>query len=271
MSPVNLKTLCCFPALFLCSGLASAAALTGQITTESGQPVMGAMLTVWNEEQLRKQTVYTNAGGNYFIVNDFEGALQVRARLTDFADSTTTVSMKKDDVVSQDFVMRHFASPQEKSDALTASAHSAQLKWEEGTGEESYVSQCHYCHQIGNSFTRAPRSETEWTDALKRMEAYFALLSSSDKSVIARTLAAGFDGQPVDAVQNYGANAELADAKVEQWLVGDAMSFIHDTDVGLEGMLYGTDEAHDVVWVLDRETHEIEQYEIPSIGLPVAG
>ncbi|HEB27247.1 MAG TPA: hypothetical protein ENI05_05650, partial [Porticoccus sp.] len=38
---------------------ANSAGLTGTISTESGKPVMGAMLSVWNEDKTRKETVYT--------------------------------------------------------------------------------------------------------------------------------------------------------------------------------------------------------------------
>jgi hypothetical protein len=88
---------------------------------------------------------------------------------------------------------------------------------------------------------------------------------------VSRVLSRGFDGKPVDAVHNYGATPELARAKTEEWLVGDAMSFIHDTDVGEDDKLYGTDEGHDLIWILDRKTGKIEKYPLPDIDLPVGG
>ena len=64
---------------------------------------------------------------------------------------------------------------------------------------------------------------------------------------------------------------ELARAKFEEWLVGDGMSFIHDADVGEDGKLYGVDEGHDVIWILDRETNEVEKVALPDSDLPVGG
>ena len=250
---------------------ANSAGLTGTISTESGKPVMGAMLSVWNEDKTRKETVYTDAEGAYAIRTDFGGSLQVRARLLNFADSMKDITIGKDDIGKLDMTVKHFASAEEKSAALTASAHATQLQWKSDEEKTTFISQCNYCHQMGNSLTRKSRDEKDWRTTVNRMESYFALMSDWEKATIVKTLAAGFDGKPVDSVQNYGANDLLANAKVEQWLVGDALSFLHDTDVGADGKLYGTDEGHDILWVLDRETHEIKSHKIPSIGLPTGG
>lgn len=60
---------------------ASAATLDGVVKTSAGQPVNGAMVTVFSANRMRKQTVFTNAEGRYLIVVDYEGDLTVRARV----------------------------------------------------------------------------------------------------------------------------------------------------------------------------------------------
>ena len=60
-------------------------------------------------------------------------------------------------------------------------------------------------------------------------------------------------------------------AKVKEWVVGDAMSFIHDADVGEDEKLYGVDEGHDVIWELDRATGKVSQHKLPDIDLPQGG
>lgn len=251
---------------------ALAASLTGTVSTENGKPVMGALVTVFNEAKSRRETVYTSADGRYTIRTDFAGKLDVRARVANFQDSRTAVELAADQLATVDFTLRHFESPQAASDALSASAHNAKLPWAGVNERAPFVSQCNYCHQIGNSLTRAPRSQKEWANVtIARMEGYFAMLSSSEIKSVSSVLSRGFDGKPVDAVHNYGATPELARAKTEEWLVGDAMSFIHDTDVGEDDRLYGTDEGHDLIWTLDRKTGQIEKYPLPDIDLPVGG
>ncbi|MGJ8686464.1 MAG: Vgb family protein, partial [Spongiibacteraceae bacterium] len=96
-------------------------------------------------------------------------------------------------------------------------------------------------------------------------------LSNADAKGIAGTLAAGFTPEPVKAVQTYTVSPELPRAKVEEWLVGDGLSFIHDAAVGMDDNLYGADEGHDVIWFLDRKTHEIQKFPEPDIDLPRGG
>lgn len=250
---------------------AIAASLTGTVASASGQPLAAALVTVFNEARNRKETVYSAADGSYAIRTDFGGKLEIRARLNDYQDASSTVQIGVDQMQSVNFKLSHFISAQAASDALPASAHNAKLPWTSTIERQPFVSQCMYCHQVGNALTRAPRSHDAWVGTINRMEGYFAMLSGTEVKTVARVLAAGFDGKPVAARHDYGVNPELARAKVEQWLVGDAMSFIHDTDVGDDDKLYGTDEGHDVIWVLDRKTSKVEKYPLPDIDLPVGG
>ncbi|UCF46866.1 MAG: carboxypeptidase regulatory-like domain-containing protein, partial [Myxococcales bacterium] len=52
---------------------ARAATLEGVVTTSAGQPVHGAMVTVFSANRMRKATVFTGAEGGYLIVVDYEG------------------------------------------------------------------------------------------------------------------------------------------------------------------------------------------------------
>lgn len=253
------------------SHAASAVNLSGTVALENGKPVLGAMVTVYNEAKDRKETVYTAADGSYAIRTDFGGKLAVHTRLANFEDSSTEATLGANENATINFTIKHFATPQAESDALTASAHNARLPWASSEDKKPFVSQCMYCHQIGNALTRPPRPQSAWKATIARMEGYFAQLSGSEIETISGVLTRGFDGKPVLAKHDYAPTPELARAKVEQWLVGDAMSFIHDTDVGEDDKLYGTDEGHDIIWVLDRKTHKIEKYPLPASDLPVGG
>ena len=250
---------------------AEAAILTGTLRIEGGLPVAGAMLSVWNEDKTRKETVYSGADGSYAIKTDFGGKLAVRARLANFADATAEMQVGANEAQTLDLTMPHFASPEALSEALTASAHTAVLPWKDGQERAPFVSQCNYCHQVGNALTRVPRPLSEWRAAVDRMQGYFAMLSAKEADTVVDTLHKGFDGAPVKAMLDYGAAPELTHAKVEQWLVGDPGSFIHDTDVGADDKLYGTDEGNDILWVLDRKSGGIDRYPLPKTDLPRGG
>ncbi|MBW2224194.1 MAG: hypothetical protein JRF54_08235, partial [Deltaproteobacteria bacterium] len=158
-----------------------------------------------------------------------------------------------------DLTVTSFESDIARSNALTASAHLTSLPWNDVEERSPFIAQCNYCHQVGNPLTRGKRNVESWTKSIQKMEGYMALVTDEQVERFSEVLAAGFDGEPIDVVQTHDASPELAHAKIEEWLVGDGMSFIHDTDVGEDGKLYGTDEGHDVVWVLDPETNDIEK------------
>ncbi len=247
------------------------AIVIGRVVTAQGEPVMGATVTVHSEDRQRKDSVYTDAAGSYAIRTDFGGKLLLRARVTNRRDAAVEMQLAATQAAKVDFTMLPFGSNTEANEALPASAHNARLPWNSAADKAPFVSQCMYCHQVGNALTRAPRSQSAWDATIMRMEGYFAQLSGSEVRAISKALSEGFDGKPFAATHDYAPSADLARAKVEQWMVGDAMSFIHDTDVGDDDKLYGTDEGHDVLWILDRKTHAIDKYALPDSDLPVGG
>jgi len=270
------KRVLSLPFLAACAaaGIASqadAASFTGKVTLPDGRPAFGAMLSVFNADHTRKQTVYTAADGSYAIVTPFEGSLVLRARLANYDDASTSVDAAADAVGQANLQLKAFADAQAASDALSASAHNAVLTWGRAGDRHDFVSQCNYCHQMGNATTRAPRSHEAWMATITKMEGYLAMVTKSEKIRIASVFEKGFDGQPVKATHDYGATAELARAKVEEWQVGDGFSFIHDMDVASDGKFYGTDEGHDKLWVLDPATAKVEALDLPPSGLPRGG
>ncbi len=263
------------PGIALTAVLGSPAALaaqfSGHVVTASGAPVSGALVTVFSADKQRKSTVYTAEDGSYAIRTGYDGALAVRARVPYFEDVVRTVEAQGETTVKVDFTVEKISDPQKLSDTLTASAHLTKLQWDNPELRAAFVSQCNYCHQMGNSLTRVPREETAWRATIRRMEGYFAMLTDADADGIAGALTRGFTPDPVKVIQRYDVSPELKNAKVEEWLVGDGLSFIHDAAVGQDDNLYGADEGHDVIWFLDRKTNKVEVFHEPDIDLPTGG
>ena len=248
----TLRICLAFAGLFGLIGSAHAASFTGTVHLPDGKPAYGAMVTVFDATKQKRETVYTDEQGQYSIRTGYAGALDIRVRLANYADNHISQTVAIDELARVDLPLKPFADPQAASDALAASAHNAKLPWKEIKDRAPFVSQCNYCHQMGNSTTRVPRSHDQWIETITKMEGILAIPSAAQKENFADVLSRGFDGKPVQALHNYGASAELARAKVEEWLIGDAMSFIHDADVMQDQKVYGTDEGHDILWVLDR-------------------
>lgn len=252
---------------------ASAASFQGRVTAPDGKPVYGAMVSVFDAGKERRETVYTDEDGRYAIRTPYAGPLTIRARFAGFEDAKADRQAGAEERISLDIVFAPFKTAEAASDALSASAFNARLPWKNVERDRpAFVSQCNYCHQVGNATTRIPRSHEQWMATLDKMESgLMALLSASEKATIADVLTRGFDGKPVKAYQSYGASPALARGKVKEWLVGDGFSFIHDAMVATDGRVYGTDEGHDLLWMLDRTTGKIEKYALPDSDLPRGG
>ncbi len=258
-------------AALLAAGPALAASFTGTITTPDGHPAFGAMVTVFNPDETQRQTVYTAQDGSYTIQTPFQGKLRLRVRMANFEDNQALREAGLMQYSVQNLQLKKFASAEAGSDALSASAHNATLPWANLSDRQPFVSQCNYCHQLGNLTTRVPRGHDGWIQTINKMEGMMAMLSQHEVNVIADVLDRGFQGKPVQTLHDYGASADMAKAKVEEWRVGDSMSFIHDMDVAEDQMLYGTDEGHDVIWRLDRASGQVEKFPLPDIDLPRGG
>jgi len=242
---------------------ASAATLSGHVMTDDGKAVAGSMVTVWNEARNRKETVYSDADGRYSLETGFAGKLQVRTRTPYFRDVVQPLELAASDRQRLDFRVAKIASVEELSNSLTASAHAATLPFPDAPTKEAFISQCSFCHQQGNATTRIPRSEEQWGGAINRMEGYLATLTYGEAKSIAKMLAEGYDGKPIKAIQSHDFSPELAKARVEEWHAATPLSFLHDTMVLADDKLMGIDEGRDEVYILDRQSGQIDTYQMP--------
>ena len=248
-----------------------ATTLYGAIATPKGTPVAGAMISLIDEKTNRKTTVYSDKKGRFAVKTLLTGAIDLRVRAPRFTDLMKKLDLKKDTQINLKLLVQPLTTPEQISDSLTASAHVTKLKWHNKKRKATFISQCHYCHQVGNEMTRQPRDEDEWGEIIKRMEGYFAVINPYDKRDFKKVLSKGFDGKPVTRKQTHIVSPALETTKIEEWQIGDGNSFIHDTEVGSDGHLYGVDQGHDVVWELDRKTGKTTRHQMPDSDLPLGG
>lgn len=245
--------------------------IKGRILTSDDRPIAGVLVTAISGDKHRRLSVYSGEQGNYQLTINFNGTFSLRARTPYFKDVIKNIDIENTESISVDFIVEKQNSSQELSTGLSASAHAASLTWPNSDVKNAFISQCHYCHQMGNELTRRPRRKEEWTQVVNRMEGYLVTITGEQKEGIRDTLANGFTGNPVKAIQSYDLSPELYRARIEEWTAGDGMSFIHDADIGFDGKLYGVDEGHDVIWILNRLTGQVERVALPDSELPVGG
>ena len=106
--------------------------------------------------------MYTNAEGKYVLETGFSGKVQLRGRAPMYRDFNVEFELAADDSQQHNLALVKLTDPQEISDSLTASAHAAALPFPDQKTRDTFISQCSYCHQQGNSLTRRPRPDEEW-------------------------------------------------------------------------------------------------------------
>jgi len=259
-------------ALSCLSSGAFAAELQGNITTASGLPIAGAMITEQDKQSQKKTTVYSNQQGQYSLSTSFVGSLSIRIRAPHYSDVTTEIDAQPNTPIVYDVALTNLLNPQALSDSLPASAHAAMLNWSDNEeAREAFVSQCNYCHQVGNSLTRAVKDKATWRSTIARMEGYLSMVSDAEADAIAEVLSEGFNGKPITSVKSYEYHKGLDNLVIEEWPLGNGLSFIHDADIASNGFLYGADEGHDILWELNPLTNEIIEYPLPDVDMPVGG
>lgn len=247
------------------------AIITGSIVSSGSMPISGAMITAFSNDNSRRITAYSGPDGSYTLPITYVGEIKVRVRTPYFSDSTSDISISNKETAVVNFTTSKITDPTELSLSLTASAHLSTLKWDNQADRTTFISQCNYCHQIGNSLTRVARDREAWDAVVDRMEGYLVLVTDDDKKSIAKHLHQAFNGEPVKAIQTWDVSPALVNATIEEWNAGDGLSFIHDADIGHDGRLYGVDEGHDIIWELNRKTGEILEVKLPDIDLPMGG
>jgi streptogramin lyase len=257
--------------LLLTTAGSQATLLQGTVTDQNGTPVFGAMVTL-TDSNGHSETVYTGAAGQWQLDTTRQGDLTLRVRAHAFTDDTRGVSLKADTKSRLTTVLaRNDRNAQAYSDALPASAHAATLDWQDRGLREGFVSQCQFCHQIGNALTRRPRSEAEWSAAIDRMHGYGALITAHEQQQFPKVLARSFTGAPVTTVLTPDASPLLAQAKVREWSFGAGSNYVHDIELGRDGLIYGVDMGTDLLWILDPKTDAIESIALPPGDLPLGG
>ena len=272
MNSAYTRSLVClaFPLAMLMPSQGEAGTITGSVS-DHGQAIAGAMVTAFSPDQKRRETVYTDGQGRFSLSVDFAGDLTLRARMPYYKDASSTIALPLLGSRQLEFALEKHSVAAELSESLPASAHLTSLSFGSADTRSAFISQCNYCHQVGNALTRIPKAEDKWGETVLRMEGYTAMLTNKEAKEITHILASGFDGKPVQAVQKQAWQPDIATARIKEWVAGDAATFIHDTDVGEDDKLYGADEGHDVIWLLDRKTGSITRYAEPDIDLPEGG
>lgn len=233
--------------------------------------VGGAMVTV-SDSRGFSVTTYTAENGTWQIKQDaLEPPLTLRARAgAAYADTLLEIEPGAQAAIS--LALETLTDPKLISERLTASAHAASVNWQDADTKEDFISQCHFCHQMGNATTRVEKTEEQWLQTLERMQGYGALITWQNETDFAKTLSANFNGEPVSAVRTLEMHDGLAGSVMREWAFGGPINYVHDIEISSEdGLIYGVDMSADNIWILNRDTNAIDSVQWPANDLPLGG
>lgn len=267
-SPI-LKAL--YSLFLLAASAANSALLEGQVTSNDDRAIAGAIITVFDKSGLDSETVYSDASGNFYLQTRLSGDVTVRVRTPYFEDKTQSFTLLNNDKNSLSVQVNKLVDPLALSQSLTASAFAAKIEFADKPDGTAFRSQCHYCHQMGNTLTRQLKTEEQWEAVIDRMQSYGALITVKNERAFKSSLLRAFNDEPIKAIQTWDVSAELPRAVFKEWAIGDARSYIHDIDIGPDNKLYGVDMGNDKLYILDPATNQKEIINFPPSDLPLGG
>ena len=267
-SPI-LKAL--YSLFLLAASAANSALLEGQVTSNDDRAIAGAIITVFDKSGLNSETVYSDASGNFSLQTRLSGDVTVRVRTPYFEDKVQSFTLLNNDKNSLSVQVNKLVDPLALSQSLTASAFAAKIEFADKPDGTAFRSQCHYCHQMGNTLTRQLKTEEQWEAVIDRMQSYGALITVKNERAFKSSLLRAFNDEPIKAIQTWDVSAELPRAVFKEWAIGDARSYIHDIDIGPDNKLYGVDMGNDKLYILDPATNQKEIINFPPSDLPLGG
>jgi len=248
---------------------ASAADLEGRVRGTDGKAVVGAMVTLTRADGLYVETVYAGSDGRFRLHTTQQGSASLRARQPNFADAVTGVDLARPG--EHDFTLVPLTDVRAISEQMSASAHFARLPFATAADRQWFQVECLTCHQIGNSFTRAPRPHERWQQILERMLGFYGVTDRAWIERYASMLEKTFDGTPATTRQTPQIDVEALPARILQWKLPSGV-IAHDVELHpADGKFYTVDQGTDRIYITDPVTTLTETYDIPSDGIPIGG
>ncbi len=259
--------------LFMGSGVpafSDTVTASGNVSLDKGTAVAGAMATIFDNRGV-SITTYTDSNGNWVLSeSNLVGPFVLRIRAgAEYVDKFNKLVPGKNQKVKT--ILEGLKSVDKISERLTASAHAAAINWDNAGTKNDFVSQCHFCHQIGNEHTRQEKTEEEWRETIRRMEGMGALITWQNQDDFASILSREFDGGPVEAVRTLEMHDGLPGTLFREWTFGESLNYVHDIEIAKNGLIYGVDMGTDRIWVLDRSTNKVDYIQWKSNNLPLGG
>jgi streptogramin lyase len=265
------RLVCTLLAVLTCTEV-MAGTLSGTVTDPQGKGLEGVLVRATSALSGISESVYSNKTGKFSLQTNLSGELALRLRTPYFSDVEGAIALGATEHKQKDFVMEPMTDPMEISDSLPAAYHFGSLPFDkEGSGDFTrtlFQRDCLSCHQVGNSFTRVPRSAESWSQSIERMHKYLGNFDMELRDSRSEILSKGFNGEPVSVRPTFPLDQSLAVTKIYEYPLSNAQvphDAIYNPD---DGLIYTIDQRLDQIDITDPVTgitEVIKQPEVPPV------
>jgi streptogramin lyase len=251
----------------------------------SGEPVVGAMVTLRRSGPFHDKTVFSNAAGAFFVSGLVDGEpYELRVRRTGWRGGwqPTLPPFALGEVRDLTLTLERETDPEKIAEQLPASHWYGLVldKLDLESQREELVRQCTYCHQQGSRATRQLRDEAEWRKVLALMARMGGVLSPELRERLPSLFNEAYAPAHAIPLLTRGMGSptfapppppSVLEAVVEEWELGQRASMQHDLVVHPDGRIYSVDMMQDKLYRLDPATGERSAFAFPRSGLPPGG
>jgi len=251
---------------------ANSATIVGSVIADKDSPLRGALVTLTSADGLHSETVFTAQDGSFRIDTKLLGTLTLRARRPLMRDVMRQLNVPSATArIASTLKLEPLTRAQDTSDTLPASAHFARIRFSNELTRRQFQTDCLSCHQLGNPFTRAPRSAEQWKAIVTLMLTYAGYSSRTHLQEYADALQRAFDGTPTKATERTEMSDRALKARILEWKLPGA-SIAHDSEFSpADGNYYTVDQGIDSLYVLNPKTDTRVTIPLPDGGVPVGG
>jgi streptogramin lyase len=278
-----MKRFCRFglAATLMCSGVGAwGETVSGVVKDASGAPLRGVMVSAIKGDFDMSVSVLSQKDGTFTIDDLAPNSYSIRARYIGLEDNTIkniTAGSAQSASVAFSMEPARDINLQRPADNLLSL-----LKFESIKDKENFKMMCAYCHQVGTLGFRSPEEPVDWETMVIRMGGFGGLYKHTQETIVTRLLAAYSD----EAVKNWPEytppvpeDSVLA-SRITEWDAGipkrfvgphgsdpekhddGRESWIHDLELGPDGLIYGVDNSNRSIVTLDPKTDELTWHRI---------
>jgi cysteine-rich repeat protein len=239
----------CFSAVLACSAHGSdlrcaperTARLRGNVTADTGGPLSGTMLTVFDDSRLESVSVYAQENGHFMFPKLRPGPYRLRARLLGREEQEVNVVLSGRRLTTQNFTLPLVADANEQ---LPASQFLSLVfpQFPTPTTRGDFTLSCGNCHQIAGPRFREDKTTAEWGQVVTLMQSFLPPYHAETRPLILPILLGTFGpGVTLPPLPIPPApSGDVLRATMYEYGLGDANDrpSCHDMNLGTDGVLY---------------------------------